>query len=254
MDRFSSSTTSSPNRRPLLIAGVAVLVVVCLVVAALAWRAYSMRKTNAAALQADIDASVASCTTDACRAAALASIAATHKSADACVSLTGEDADNCYWQAALASADESVCKRMQTPEWADRCANDVRLAHAIAAQDTAACAHVTDEALRDGCINRIDPLTVANCANREDTQTCADFSAYTSALQTGTYAQCAEAGDFRDACETALGEQDTDGDGLSTAEEGVYGTDPQNSDTDGDGFSDGEEVRNGYNPNGSGTL
>jgi hypothetical protein len=47
---------------------------------------------------------------------------------------------------------------------------------------------------------------------------------------------------------------DADADGLTTAEERFYGTDPNNSDTDGDGFSDGEEVRAGYDPLGPGKL
>lgn len=42
--------------------------------------------------------------------------------------------------------------------------------------------------------------------------------------------------------------QDTDGDGLSNAEEKLYGTDPYNPDTDGDGYSDGVEVHSGYDP------
>jgi hypothetical protein len=37
-------------------------------------------------------------------------------------------------------------------------------------------------------------------------------------------------------------EGDTDGDGLSDAEEAVYGSDPLNRDYDGDGLSDGEEI------------
>ncbi|MHA2497255.1 MAG: PKD domain-containing protein, partial [Candidatus Hodarchaeales archaeon] len=37
---------------------------------------------------------------------------------------------------------------------------------------------------------------------------------------------------------------DTDGDGLSDEDEGIYGTDPLNPDTDGDGFLDGDEVHN----------
>lgn len=41
---------------------------------------------------------------------------------------------------------------------------------------------------------------------------------------------------------------DTDGDGLTAAEEEFYGTDPDNLDTDGDGFNDGEEVKAGYDP------
>lgn len=41
---------------------------------------------------------------------------------------------------------------------------------------------------------------------------------------------------------------DSDGDGLSDAQEGILGTDPFNPDTDGDGFSDGVEVASGSDP------
>ncbi len=41
---------------------------------------------------------------------------------------------------------------------------------------------------------------------------------------------------------------DTDGDGLSDAQEGAIGTDPLNPDTDGDGVPDGEEVDNASDP------
>jgi eukaryotic-like serine/threonine-protein kinase len=52
------------------------------------------------------------------------------------------------------------------------------------------------------------------------------------------------------ATETQAAGDDPDGDGLSTAEELVLGTDPNNPDTDGDGLLDGEEVnRWGTDPN-----
>lgn len=41
---------------------------------------------------------------------------------------------------------------------------------------------------------------------------------------------------------------DSDGDGLSDAEEAGLGTAPNNPDTDGDGYYDGSELANGYNP------
>ncbi|MBI1834161.1 MAG: hypothetical protein HYR90_05050 [Candidatus Andersenbacteria bacterium] len=41
---------------------------------------------------------------------------------------------------------------------------------------------------------------------------------------------------------------DDDGDGLSNADESIWGADPKNADTDADGFKDGEEVRNSHNP------
>ena len=43
-------------------------------------------------------------------------------------------------------------------------------------------------------------------------------------------------------------QSDTDGDGLSAADELRYGTNPALADTDGDGYSDGEEVRAGSDP------
>lgn len=62
-----------------------------------------------------------------------------------------------------------------------------------------------------------------------------------------------------DADEAAYGtsarKPDTDNDGLFDREEIViYNTNPLNPDTDGDSYMDGEEVSNGYNPNGSGKL
>lgn len=47
---------------------------------------------------------------------------------------------------------------------------------------------------------------------------------------------------------------DSDGDGLSDADELRYKTDAQIADTDGDGYSDSQEVEGGYNPLGSGKL
>jgi len=41
---------------------------------------------------------------------------------------------------------------------------------------------------------------------------------------------------------------DSDCDGLTNAEEKLYGTAPKNADTDGDGYSDGVEIKSGYDP------
>ena len=41
---------------------------------------------------------------------------------------------------------------------------------------------------------------------------------------------------------------DDDADGLTNAQEALWGTDPNRADTDGDGFLDGEEVANNHNP------
>lgn len=53
----------------------------------------------------------------------------------------------------------------------------------------------------------------------------------------------------------AVSAMDTDGDGLTNAdEESVWYSNPLSSDTDGDGYSDYTEVVNGYDPNGVGKL
>lgn len=51
--------------------------------------------------------------------------------------------------------------------------------------------------------------------------------------------------DNRTVCDKAL---DADCDGLTDAEEKLYGTDSRNTDTDGDSYSDGVEVKSGYDP------
>ena len=54
---------------------------------------------------------------------------------------------------------------------------------------------------------------------------------------------------------TSVNKPDTDSDGLGDKEEiQVYGTDPLRTDTDGDTYPDGQEVRSGYNPNGPGKI
>lgn len=54
---------------------------------------------------------------------------------------------------------------------------------------------------------------------------------------------------------TSSDKADTDSDGLGDREEvKVYDTNPRKADTDGDTFLDGQEVSGGYNPNGEGRL
>lgn len=53
---------------------------------------------------------------------------------------------------------------------------------------------------------------------------------------------------------TNVTQNDSDGDGLTDADELLYGSDMTNNDSDGDGYLDGEEVKNGYDPMGPGKL
>ncbi len=56
-------------------------------------------------------------------------------------------------------------------------------------------------------------------------------------------------GDDDDDTTNPAGDVDSDGDGLTDAEEDELGTDKDNPDTDGDGYLDGEEVLGNTNPN-----
>ncbi len=85
---------------------------------------------------------------------------------------------------------------------------------------------------------------------------CPDVSSAPSTVDTTTDTD----GDgLTDAEEQTLGTNpivaDTDADGLSDGDEvHLYITDPSNLDTDGDGYLDGVEVKSGYDPKGSGRL
>ena len=61
-----------------------------------------------------------------------------------------------------------------------------------------------------------------------------------------------QTGDDDDGNDQGGGGLDSDGDGLSDAEEEDLGTDPDNPDTDGDGYDDGEEVDANTDPNNAG--
>lgn len=61
-------------------------------------------------------------------------------------------------------------------------------------------------------------------------------------------------GDNMPPTQTLPSSQDSDSDGLTDEEEGIYGTSKNDADTDKDGYSDGSEVLNLYNPAGSGKL
>jgi hypothetical protein len=104
------------------------------------------------------------------------------------------------------------------------------------------------------------------CEAGEDSTTCvADCPAPVPAevppavLETAPVSPDTDGDGLTDAEELTLGtdptKADTDGDGLTDGQEvNTYKTDPLNPDTDGDGYLDGSEVQNGYDPNGPGKL
>ena len=71
-----------------------------------------------------------------------------------------------------------------------------------------------------------------------------------TALAVGLFALwgCEATDSGKDSADSDLSSIDTDGDGLSDAEEQQLGTDPENADTDGDGFEDAQEIAAGCDP------
>lgn len=96
-----------------------------------------------------------------------------------------------------------------------------------------------------------------NCVNliSEDLKSyCASAAYYQGAIELQDEKMCGNVTNesIKNYCleGVAVKSQDSDNDGLSDAEEAVYGTNPNLADTDGDGYSDGDEVKSGHNPNG----
>lgn len=99
--------------------------------------------------------------------------------------------------------------------------------------------------------------------NSENIQTTtgpvAENAAASTTQETGIQEVDTDGDGLTDAEEMQLGmnvnSTDTDGDGLFDREEvKVYKTNPLSTDTDGDGISDGDEVKSGSNPNGEGSI
>jgi hypothetical protein len=81
-----------------------------------------------------------------------------------------------------------------------------------------------------------------------------DATTSTSTLATTSLGTLPEATSTIGQASSTAASLDSDNDGLTDAEEKIYGTNPLNPDTDGDGYLDGAEVKAGYNPNGAGKL
>jgi len=108
---------------------------------------------------------------------------------------------------------------------------------------------VSQEDIRAWC----NTQGISQCSDYDNT-TCldnaCDIHSGCTGLQSGETCECAWS-PLSNICLSAIfsgGDTDSDGDGLTDAEEAALGTNPNNPDSDGDGFSDGEEVARGTDP------
>ncbi|TAL49749.1 hypothetical protein EPN81_04795 [Patescibacteria group bacterium] len=199
---------------------------------------------------------------EACQQKRISDLAQDQGSSQMCDLLeSAELMDNCYWSLARVTQQITLCEKISVAESSSRCMDDIFEVRAFSAMDTSLCGSIVQENRRNRCIDWIDPVTPANCGER-DPALCSDLEKDLQARATLDQTLCKEIVDesIRDNCLEFITDKwedlnsDGDRDGLTGVQEQEYGTDPDNSDTDGDSYLDGAEVEAGYDPNGSGLL
>jgi hypothetical protein len=101
---------------------------------------------------------------------------------------------------------------------------------------------------------KITPTPVATSTNKVASSTQPIIATTTAPVATTTAPFSASSTLAHDGLPPGSKVLDSDKDGLTDAEEAIFGTDPNKADTDGDGYLDGAEVLSLYNPTGSGKI
>ncbi len=174
--------------------------------------------------------------------------------------------DNCYWNLATKSLNPAYCQGMIHD--ANRCNDGVNLNLALDGNDWTYCANILDSTKRRQCAQLF--VKSGNATYCEvGSQRCDDLAMSQQAIAAKDTNLCAAIDDvsISETCHDGVTEAlqastssepdpnaDDDNDGLTTAQEEQYGSDPANPDSDGDGYSDGDEVSAGYSPIGPGVL
>ena len=198
----------------------------------------------------------------------ITNIAEQKLSSETCELLSGQsEKDNCYWSLAIESENPAFCQGMENE--ASRCNDSVNLSLALDNDDWTYCAQILDPTKKSQCAMLFIGLgSSSGCV--EGSQLCLDIEMSEKAIAAGDPGLCKGIDDISvyedcriDAKSVSKASgttnehdpgADEDGDGLTTEQEQLYGSDPNNADTDGDGYSDGDEVQAGYSPIGGGTL
>lgn len=186
------------------------------------------------------------------------------KQAAACEKIAdAELKDGCFDTVARELKDAKICEDISFEAARDECAGAIFLNKTGSDLNTELCSKIISEKWQDICYRRvfIEKSSLEYCGTvTEKRDLCISIAAYGEATTKGDPALCAPIADaeVKASCEEDVnnlrGSLDSDNDGLTSAQEAQYGTDPNNPDTDGDGFKDGDEVSAGYNPKGAGRL
>ncbi len=270
MDGFEPQAPLAPQPKTLsrmwLVGGAVGILVIVVVVVAFVVRGRSGGSDPMVNILKQTEATCAeSLNPEACKAEMLGDLAGTSGSVELCEALEGNDYDPCVVGAAREQGKPEWCDTLKNRDRIPSCKDGVYLALARANLDRFSCEKISSEDMKTGCLYVVlGPVTSVNCLERGlPEELCRAYPVIETAVASHDPAKCASLTDetARFTCLDLVGPTgeageslDSDGDGLSDADEARYGTDPDNPDTDGDGFNDGDEVRNGYNPNGPGKL
>ncbi len=173
--------------------------------------------------------------------------------------------DDCVLNAAISLNDRGMCSQMQDEARRERCEDGLFVSAFGSDAPIEMCDRYHASELRDSCIAvRVqNALLAGECPEQATESDCADYEVIRRAIAARDESMCfalvtdsseemclglVSEAVYQFELSAEEGTVDTDGDGLTDAEERLLGTNPALVDTDGDGFSDGEEVRNGFDP------
>jgi len=193
-----------------------------------------------------------------CRKLVIEQVIKQFGAAEACASLPSGESDGCFWKFAREHQDPEVCSAVVDESMKSKCRDTAYYELGVMKMDTVECGKIESILLKKACLQKIEPpLTAANCLERGNPQSECEILAVLEqaiAKQDPLICNQLQDADQISVCSERADINDPDFDGLLTADESSYGSDPRNPDTDGDGYNDGDEVLAGYDPNGPGML
>ena len=180
-----------------------------------------------------------------------------------CDVLEGTERSSCISQVLGDTLDIKGCAMLDGSD-RDLCESRVIRDTAIQSANLLLCDTIKVDSIKTACSQRVtnDAVTADNCAGvGVDPHLCDDARTISNAVNAMDESLCQDVSDSTvDECVALVKERvqesddsgilvvDTDGDGLSDAQESAIGTDPNNPDTDGDGYDDKTEFDGGFNP------